>query len=132
MKLTIHYDSPDDVWMAAQRLIRHRRKVLQQSLTATNQTSAAKYAIHFGIKLLDDIANYMGGAEFIEVNYSYARAEFKSLGLTISRRKHGERMEYRVNFSGGKEATAYYTDDILDAFLTGEAMARHRQTKVVS
>lgn len=30
--------------------------------------------------------------------------------------------EYRVNFAGGKEATAYYTNDLEDAFATGVTM----------
>lgn len=34
--------------------------------------------------------------------------------------------EYRVNFTGGREATAYYTDDIADALATGLAMAKHK------
>lgn len=39
--------------------------------------------------------------------------------------------EFRVNFTGGKEATAYYTTDLEDAFATGVEMAtslkpRHR------
>lgn len=32
--------------------------------------------------------------------------------------------EYIVNFKGGREATAYYTDDLEDALLTGRAMAK--------
>jgi hypothetical protein len=38
--------------------------------------------------------------------------------------------EYRVNFTGGREATAYYTTDLLDAVQTGIAMRtqRHKPT----
>jgi hypothetical protein len=35
--------------------------------------------------------------------------------------------EYRVNFVGGKEATAYYTNDLADAFGTGVAMANWKK-----
>ena len=32
--------------------------------------------------------------------------------------------EYRVNFIGGSEDTAYYTNDLLDAYHTGVTMAQ--------
>lgn len=48
-------------------------------------------------------------------------------GVGISKRNSAG--EYRVNFFGGKEATAYYTDDLEDAFATGVSMSnRKRQT----
>ena len=34
--------------------------------------------------------------------------------------------EYRVNFLGGREATAYYTDDLTDAIFTGRAMVAYQ------
>lgn len=34
--------------------------------------------------------------------------------------------EYRVNFKGGKEATAYYTNDLSDAVGTGFAMVKQQ------
>lgn len=34
--------------------------------------------------------------------------------------------EYIVNFKGGKEATAYYTDDLDDAVATGIHMSENR------
>jgi hypothetical protein len=34
--------------------------------------------------------------------------------------------EYRVNFTGGRETTAYYTHDLLDAVQTGIAMRTQR------
>jgi hypothetical protein len=60
-----------------------------------------------------------------------AKRAFKPLGITInvvaaSRGYSHGRVEYRVNFAGGKEATAYYTDDLDDAVGTGHAMAAHR------
>lgn len=47
-----------------------------------------------------------------------AQKYVSSLGLTL-RHSFGE---YRVNFKGGKEATAYYTNDIKDAVSTAECM----------
>jgi len=49
-----------------------------------------------------------------------AKAVLTPLGIEITRTEYDE---YRVNFKGGKEATAYYTDDIDDAIGTGKAMA---------
>jgi hypothetical protein len=34
--------------------------------------------------------------------------------------------EFRVNFKGGREETAYYTNDLMDAVHTGLSMARQR------
>ena len=42
-------------------------------------------------------------------------------GITIN--WSSEWQEYRVNFINGKEPTAYYTNDIQDAYGTGLAMA---------
>lgn len=35
--------------------------------------------------------------------------------------------EYRVNYHGGREETAYYTDDLEDAYLTGVRMSQEIQ-----
>lgn len=51
-----------------------------------------------------------------------AKDELKPYGMTITR-KDGE---YRVNFAGGDEATAYYTTEIGDAVFTAIDM-RHRE-----
>lgn len=48
-----------------------------------------------------------------------ARSILRNLGITLAKRDG----EYRVNFTNGLEATAYYTDDIDDAVGTGRAMA---------
>jgi glutamine amidotransferase PdxT len=53
-----------------------------------------------------------------------ARAELKLLDITIKRNKFGE---YRVNFVGGREETAYYTNDLHDAVATGKAMAEQKK-----
>jgi len=41
------------------------------------------------------------------------------LGLTLKKTEYDE---YRVNFKGGREATAYYTNDLQDAIDTAAAM----------
>lgn len=48
------------------------------------------------------------------------RKQLAVVGISI-RREDGE---YRVNFRGGKESTAYYTNDLRDALGTGLRMAR--------
>jgi len=48
-----------------------------------------------------------------------AKAGLAVMGMTIRKRES----EYRVNFKGGAEATAYYTDDLGDALGTGLLMA---------
>lgn len=45
-------------------------------------------------------------------------------GMTIRRTDCGE---YRVNFRGGAEATAYYSDDIDDAYATALLMRQRQQ-----
>lgn len=50
-----------------------------------------------------------------------AKATLKPLGITITSRPHTK--EYRVNFLGGKEATAYYATDLQEAVGTGQHMA---------
>ncbi len=50
-----------------------------------------------------------------------ARMILRALGLVIRRENDGE---YRINFQGGDEATAYYTNDLDDAVGTGRDMAR--------
>ncbi len=49
-----------------------------------------------------------------------AQEELRRLGLTVAIVPG----EYRVNFIGGVETTAYYTDDFDDALATGRAMAK--------
>lgn len=49
-----------------------------------------------------------------------AQAELRSLGMVLT---HSDG-EYRVNFKGGAERTASYTNDIDDAVGTGRAMAK--------
>ena len=49
-----------------------------------------------------------------------ANDQLRPIGITL-RKRDGE---YRVNYKGGCEDTAYYTNEVEDAVLTGKAMAR--------
>ena len=53
-----------------------------------------------------------------------AQAELARHGIVL--RKKDPYGDFRVNFRGGDEATAYYTTDLDDALATGLAMARQR------
>lgn len=55
-----------------------------------------------------------------------AKEALKLVGVTIAYMDFGE--EYRVNLAGGREATAYYTSDLEDAYRTGLAMAEYPGT----
>ncbi len=57
-----------------------------------------------------------------------AKATLKALGMSINKNQWGE---YRVNFLGGDEATAYYTDDLEDAVNTGKHMAGVRPVRLM-
>jgi hypothetical protein len=52
------------------------------------------------------------------VNINQTKQAIRALGLTVYRVDG----EWRVNYQGGKEATAYYTDDAQDALDTTRAM----------
>jgi hypothetical protein len=52
--------------------------------------------------------------------FAFVKAELQALGLVIRKTEYGE---YRVNFKGGHEATAYYTTDLADALDTGRTIA---------
>lgn len=52
--------------------------------------------------------------------FAEGKRELRELGITLTKNQHGE---YRVNFVGGSEATAYYTDSLDDAVNTGHSMA---------
>jgi hypothetical protein len=49
-----------------------------------------------------------------------ARKQLQALGLVLKRTPDGE---WRVNFKGGDEETAYYATDLTDALDTGRMMA---------
>lgn len=50
-----------------------------------------------------------------------AKRELASIAITLTKDDEGE---FRVNFRGGKEATAYYTNDLDDAIGTGKELAK--------
>lgn len=49
--------------------------------------------------------------------------ELREIGITLTHLSNTG--EYRVNYKHGREATAYYTDDLMDAAMTGYAMSLH-------
>lgn len=53
-----------------------------------------------------------------QTSQAYVTAILSSLNITL-RKINGE---FRVNYKGGRESSAYYTDDLQDAFDTGKAM----------
>lgn len=55
-----------------------------------------------------------------KLTHSAVKAAIAAVGLTASRTDAGE---WRVNYRGGSEATAYYTDDHADAIATAHAIA---------
>jgi hypothetical protein len=57
------------------------------------------------------------------------RAELRAIGVVITRTEWDE---YRVNFRGGNEATAYYTNDLEDARDTGLDMMRRHMAVLVA
>ncbi len=57
-------------------------------------------------------------------------AALKQIGLTMRATGYGK--EVRVNYKGGAEATAYYTDDLEDALGTGKHMAREREQAAIA
>lgn len=52
-----------------------------------------------------------------------AQLELRKLGMVLSKTKYNE---FRVNFKGGSEATAYYANDLGDAVGTGRSMSQQR------
>ena len=59
-------------------------------------------------------------------NFAWVQHELRRDGIIVTRRDG----EYRVNYRAGKEATAYYTDDVEDAYWTGCAMVKERSNAV--
>lgn len=56
-----------------------------------------------------------------EITFTQAKVALAKIGMTLTK-KDGE---FRVNFKGGHEETAYYTSDVVDALNTGRVMS-HR------
>lgn len=57
------------------------------------------------------------------------RKALAAVGVTV---RVDEAGDYRVNFRGGREATAYYTSDRDDALLTGLDMAARGAERAVA
>jgi hypothetical protein len=55
-----------------------------------------------------------------ELTIQQVKNELSQLGVALKKNEN----EYRVNFKGGKEETAYYTDDLNDALETGKEMSK--------
>lgn len=55
-----------------------------------------------------------------KLTIAYVQSVFSPLGISL-RKRDGE---FRVNFVGGNEDTAYYTTDLQDALNTGVVMAK--------
>ena len=72
--------------------------------------------------ILAILINDDGRVNYASLSIGRAQAEARKHGCVI--RQKDEYGEYRVNFSGGREATAYYTDDLGDAVGTMLAMAK--------
>ena len=54
------------------------------------------------------------------MTFPQVKEQIRGLGMTVRKTPEGE---YRVNFSGGSEATAYYTSDPQDVVDTATAMS---------
>jgi thioredoxin reductase (NADPH) len=67
-------------------------------------------------------AGGMGGDRH-GMTLAQAKAILTPIGIVLSKTDG----EYRVNFRGGGESTAYYTNDIEDAVATGKSMAKEGQ-----
>jgi hypothetical protein len=61
------------------------------------------------------------------LTFKTVKTALRLFNVTITRTMGGQ---YRVNLAKGKEATAYYTNDLRDAFGTGIDMADRARTKV--
>jgi hypothetical protein len=64
------------------------------------------------------------------VRFKEAQAQVRPLGMVL--RSDMETGEYRVNFKGRRETTAYYTPDLEDAVNTARAMAKWRDDKAAA
>jgi hypothetical protein len=56
-------------------------------------------------------------------NFTDTKKRLAHHAITVNRT--GEGNEHRINYKGGREETAYYTDDHKDAYGTGLAMAKN-------
>lgn len=80
------------------------------------------------VTLIDDTEQ--GGASQMvnpRMTIAEAKAALRVKDMTFNKNEHGE---YVVNFRGGSEDTAYYSDDFADALNTGLDMARRRDEQI--
>lgn len=64
----------------------------------------------------------MGSGQKVAATLSSAKIDLRTVGVILSVRDG----EYRVNFKGGSELTAYYTNSLEDALHSGLDMARRK------
>ena len=57
--------------------------------------------------------------------YKHVQEQLRNAGIVISKRGN----THRINFFGGLENTAYYTDDLEDALGRGLAIASRKATR---
>ncbi len=65
----------------------------------------------------------MAKGRYGKMTVKEAIEKLRAVDVIIKRTDHNE---FKVNFRGGKEATAYYTNDLDDAVGTGLSMARDK------
>ena len=61
--------------------------------------------------------------------FRQAKRDLSFLGITLL---HSYGTEFKVNFRGGPESTAYYTSDIEDAYNTAILMAKAQTERLAS
>jgi len=64
----------------------------------------------------------MGSGQKVVATLSSAKLDLKQVGIVLTVRDS----EYRVNFRGGSELTAYYTTSLEDALHSGLDMAKRK------
>lgn len=85
--------------------------------------NGSRVECHLTADALERVAFYRKNmAKTPRVTLAQINATLRPLGLSC-RKRDGE---FRVNFIGGEEATAYYTSEADDALQTGQAMAARR------
>lgn len=73
---------------------------------------------------LDLLARFDASKAANKMTVKNAMAILRALGMVLTRDMDSR--EYRVNFKGGREATAYYAVDLDDAIGTAQHMATQR------
>ena len=71
------------------------------------------------------IASKLYGVCAVNLTYKAVQEQLRAIGIVVSKRDK----THRINFFGGVEETAYYTDSLSDAFVRGSEMARSKQVR---